>query len=118
MKVWIVLVSMVLVSSLPALAQEEPRKGVDPELRKEKMMEKLTTELELTTEQQADVSRVLDESHAKRQELRDKSKEERKVAKEEHMMSMKEVLTEEQFKKYKEMAKKRKEQMHSRKRSM
>ncbi len=116
MKTWIVLVSMVFVSSFSALAQKETRKGGDPELRKEKMMERLTAELELTAEQQADVSKILDESQAKRQELRDKNREERTAAKKEHMMSMKEVLTEEQFLKYKEMAEKRKEQMHSRKR--
>ena len=118
MKTWIVLVNLLLVSSVSALAQEEPRNGGDADLRKEMMMERLTEELELTTQQQADVSKILDEGQAKRIELRDKNRAGKKLAKHEHMMAMKTVLTEDQFLKYKEMAAKRKEQMCSRKKSM
>ena len=111
MKAFIWMAGIVLLSTTSVFAQQASGRGGDPAERKEKAMEKLTTELELTQEQQVEVSRILDEGHEKRKAMKEKSKAERQEAMKEHMQAMKEVLTEEQFEKYKAMAKERRQQM-------
>jgi len=113
MKAFIWMASIMLLTTTTAFAQQGPGsgRGGDPEERKERMMNKLTTELALTAEQQTEVSRILDEGHEKRQAMREKSKAEKEAAMQEHMQAMQDVLTEEQFEKYKEMAKNRHQQM-------
>ena len=94
--------------------QRGPRERMTPEQQATRTVERLTTELQLTDKQQADLKKWYTESFKKREEamqknrdnreaMRDQMKKDREAADAE----LKKVLTEEQYKTYKANEEKR-----------
>lgn len=84
---------------------------MDPKVRQENQLKRLTEELTLTTEQQAKISKMWTEDNAKRKELMDSRqngqnedfKKQMKELRDARSEKMKQILTPEQYTKYLEM---------------
>jgi periplasmic protein CpxP/Spy len=97
-------------------AQDAPKadakKGGKKGMSIEQQMERLTTELTLTSEQKPKVKTVLEDQQKKMQELRNESDQDTRRTKGQELRKetekkMKGILNEEQFKKYQEMMQRR-----------
>lgn len=107
----LVIICFGLFSSLSLSAQQRNRENVDPKVRQENRMKRLTEELSLTPQQQEQITKMWNEDNAKRDELkklRDSGKSEdlKKQMKELRVSreaKMKQILNPGQYTKYLEM---------------
>lgn len=84
----------------------EHRKFANPEMKVERMAEKLS----LTEEQQAEVLRIMETQHEQRKQMREAMRESRKKTHDD----IKQLLNDEQLKKYQKMLKKKYKDMKDR----
>lgn len=107
----LLIICMGLLSSFSLNAQQRNKKDMDPKVRQENQLKRLTEELTLTTEQQAKISKMWTEDNAKRKELMDSRqngqnedfKKQMKELRDARSEKMKQILTPEQYTKYLEM---------------
>ncbi|MGL5785933.1 MAG: hypothetical protein ACRCX4_03815 [Bacteroidales bacterium] len=100
-----------LFSTLTLSAQQRNRENVDPKVRQENRMKRLTEELSLTPQQQDQITKMWNEDNAKRDEfkkLRESGKTEdlkkqMKELRESREAKMKQILSPEQYTKYLEV---------------
>ncbi len=122
----------ILATGMVAFAQENRRHQVESE-RIEQRMTRLTSDLELNEQQQADLKKLLEEQSEKREakmaemekkrktgvrptdEEREAMQKERETAQKEFQTKLKSILTEEQFKKWEASSNERQEAMKKRK---
>lgn len=100
-----------LLSSLSLQAQQRNNKNVDPKVRQENQLKRLTEQLTLTSKQQEQITKMWNDDAAKRKELMDARqnrqsedfKKQMKQMRDSHSQKMKQILTSEQYTKYLEM---------------
>lgn len=119
------LLSLLLLTTIFVNAQRGQRGGGNPEARIQKQVDRLTTELDLSTEQQAQLKEIFIEQHQSRkaggkrmqdlsQEEKEAMKAERKAAKAEMEAKIADVLTPAQLATFQSMAKERSKNRRSR----
>lgn len=100
-----------LLSSLSLQAQQRNNKNVDPKVRQENQLKRLTEQLTLTPKQQEQITKMWNEDAAKRKELMDARqngqsedfKKQMKEMRDSRSEQMKKILTPDQYTKYLEM---------------
>lgn len=100
-----------LLSSLSLQAQQRNNKNVDPKVRQENQLKRLTEQLTLTPKQQEQITKLWNDDAAKRKELMDARqngqsedfKKQMKEMRDSRSEKMKQILTPEQYTKYLEM---------------
>lgn len=100
-----------LLSSLSLQAQQRNNKDVDPKVRQENQLKRLTEQLTLTPKQQEQITKMWNEDAAKRKELMDARqngqtedfKKQMKEMRDSRTEKMKQILTSDQYIKYLEM---------------
>lgn len=100
-----------LLSSLSLQAQQRNNKNVDPKVRQENQLKRLTEQLTLTPKQQEQITKMWNDDAAKRKELMDARqngqtedfKKQMKEMRDSRSEKMKQILTPDQYTKYLEM---------------
>lgn len=100
-----------LLSSLSLQAQQRNNKNVDPKVRQENQLKRLTEQLTLTPKQQEQITKIWNDDAAKRKELMDARqngqtedfKKQMKEMRDSRSEKMKQILTPDQYTKYLEM---------------
>lgn len=100
-----------LLNSLSLQAQQRNNKNVDPKVRQENQLKRLTEQLTLTPKQQEQITKMWNDDAAKRKELMDARqngqtedfKKQMKEMRDSRSEKMKQILTPDQYTKYLEM---------------
>ncbi|MGL5319035.1 MAG: hypothetical protein ACRC9Q_10170 [Bacteroidales bacterium] len=109
----LIILCICLLSSFSMQAQDKGPKNIDPKVRMENQLKRLTKELTLTSDQKEQISKMWADADVKRKELMDlrkngKDKEIKKQIKDlrdSGQEQMKQILSAEQYTKYLEMQK-------------